>query len=112
TRDGDIAGLGGPDASEALQALAAPLEIPPLAPVPEDHVLTRSFFLLQDFPGRWQGHPVWAEAPPVGAEAEAGQPFRHLNDGVSPVVIGGNSWAEAWAIDENGYYTFPVGSGW
>ena len=42
TRDGDIAGLGGPDGSAALQRLAAPLDIPPLAPIPADHVLTLS----------------------------------------------------------------------
>jgi hypothetical protein len=23
-------------------------------------------------------------------------PFRNLNDGVTPVVIGGNDWAAAW----------------
>lgn len=112
TRDGDIAGVGGPDMSQALRRLAAPLDIPPLAPVPDDHVLTRTFYLLDDFPGRWRGNPVWAEAPPVNAEAQAGVPFRQLNDGVSPVVIGGNSWAEAWAVDQNGYFAFPVGHGW
>lgn len=112
TRDGDLAGVGGPDMSDALRRLAAPLDIPPLAPVPGDHVLTRSFYLLSDFPGRWQGNPVWTEAPPVSAVAAEGVPFRQLNDGVSPVVIGGNSWAEAWAVDDNGYATFPVGRGW
>ncbi|WP_103172717.1 DUF4159 domain-containing protein [Paracoccus sp. SY] len=112
TRDGDVTGVGGPDMSQALQALAAPLEVPPLSPVPDDHVLTRSFYLLADFPGRWQGNPVWLEAPPAGAQAAEGVPFRQLNDGVSPVVIGGNSWAEAWAVDENGYPTFPIGGGW
>ncbi len=112
TRDGDVAGVGGPDMSQALRDLAAPLEIPPLAPVPHDHVLTRSFYLLEDFPGRWQGSPVWVEAPPAGVEAAEGVPFRHLNDGVSPVVIGANSWAEAWAMDVNGFPTFPIGRGW
>lgn len=111
TRDGDIAGLGGPDGQAALQRLAAPLDIPPLAPIPGDHVLTRSFYLMQDFPGRYQGRQVWAEAPPAGAEAAEGVPFRNLNDGVSPVLIGGNSWAEAWAIDANGLPMFTVGSG-
>lgn len=111
TRDGDIAGLGGPDGSAALQRLAAPLDIPPLAPVPDDHVLTRSFYLLRDFPGRYQGHRIWAEAPPAGAEAAEGVPFRSLNDGVSPVIIGGNAWAEAWAVDDNGLPMFSVGSG-
>ncbi|MDM7458182.1 MAG: DUF4159 domain-containing protein, partial [Paracoccus sp. (in: a-proteobacteria)] len=112
TRDGDLAGVGGPDMTGPLRRLAAPLDIPPLAPVPEDHVLTRTFYLLADFPGRWQGNPVWVEAPPAGAEAEAGMPFRQLNDGVTPVVIGGNSWAEAWAIDDAGAPVFPVGRGW
>lgn len=111
TRDGDIAGLGGPDGQAALQRLAAPLDIPPLAPIPGDHVLTRSFYLMQDFPGRYQGRQVWAEAPPAGAEAAEGVPFRNLNDGVSPVIIGGNSWAEAWAVDQNGLSLFTVGSG-
>lgn len=111
TRDGDIAGLGGPDGAEALQRLAAPLDIPPLAPIPRDHVLTRSFYLLDDFPGRYQGADVWAEAPPAGAEAAEGVPFRNLNDGVSPVIIGGNSWAEAWAVGENGLPVYTVGSG-
>ena len=72
TRDGDVAGLGGPDLGQTLRNLAAPLEIPPLAPIPEDHVLTRSFYILEDFPGRWQGNPVWVEAPPAGAEAAEG----------------------------------------
>lgn len=111
TRDGDIAGLGGPDGAAALKRLAAPLDIPPLAPVPRDHVLTRTFYLLQDFPGRYQGRDIWAEAPPADAAAAEGVPFRSLNDGVSPVVIGGNSWAEAWALDENGLPMFSVGSG-
>ncbi|RCW80027.1 DUF4159 domain-containing protein [Paracoccus lutimaris] len=110
TRDGDIAGLGGPDGAAALKRLAAPLDIPPLAPVPRDHVLTRTFYLLQDFPGRYQGRDIWAEAPPADAAAAEGVPFRSLNDGVSPVVIGGNSWAEAWAMDENGLPMFSVGS--
>ncbi|TRW95691.1 DUF4159 domain-containing protein [Paracoccus sp. M683] len=112
TRDGDLAGLGGPDMGASLQGLAAPLEIPPLSPVPEDHVLTRAFYLLEDFPGRWQGRPVWVEAPPAGAEATEGVPFRNLNDGVTPVVIGANSWAEAWAVDDSGMPRFPVGRGY
>lgn len=111
TGDGDIAGLGGPDRNAALRNLAAPLEIPPLAPLADDHVLTRSFYLLSDFPGRWQGQPVWAEAP-LSQEAAGEGGFRQLNDGVSPVLIGANSWAEAWAVDEDGMALFPVGRGW
>ncbi|TMV91367.1 DUF4159 domain-containing protein [Thioclava sp. BHET1] len=111
TRDADIAGFGeATPAGKRLQSLAAPLDIPPLAPIPPDHVLTRTFYLLQDFPGRYDG-TIWVEAPPADAERADGMPFRNLNDGVTPVVIGGNAWAEAWAVDANGRPLFPVGRG-
>ena len=45
------------------------------------------------------------------AELAEGMPFRNLNDGVTPVVIGGNDWARAWAVDEFGNRMFPVGRG-
>lgn len=112
TNDGDVAGLGGPDMSQDLRRLAAPLEVPPLAPIPEDHVLTRTFYLLDDFPGRWSGNPVWVEAPPAAGQGDVTSGFRQLNDGVSPVVIGANGWAQAWAIDEGGYPRFPIRGGW
>lgn len=112
TRDGDIGGTGGPDdGSAALQSLAAPLEIPPLVPLPEDHVLTRSFYLLTDLPGRYFGQPVWVEAPTIRTEDEDQGPLPVRNDGVSPVIIGGNNWAEAWAIDGNGLPLYNLGSG-
>ncbi len=112
TRDGDIAGSGQTPESQMLQRLAAPLDIPPLEVVPEDHVLTRTFYLLQDFPGRHDSPEVWVEASPPDAEQAEGMPFRNLNDGVTPVVIGGNDWAGAWAIDEYGAPLFPVGRGY
>ncbi|RKF16132.1 DUF4159 domain-containing protein [Roseovarius spongiae] len=112
TRDADVAGFGAASPNGArLQRLAAPLDIPPLEPVPRDHVLTRAFYLLQDFPGRYAGQPVWVEAAPPDAEQVEGMPFRNLNDGVTPVVIGGNDWAAAWAVDRRGAPMFPVGRG-
>lgn len=112
TRDGDLSGTGGTPEGRRLQQIAAGLDIPPLEPVPEDHVLTRSFYLLQDFPGRHTGAPVWVEAAPADAEQAEGMPFRNLNDGVTPVVIGGNDWASAWAVDDSGVAMFPVGRGY
>jgi hypothetical protein len=112
TRDGDVSGFGGSTPEgRRLQALAAPLDIPPLEPMPADHVLTRSFYLLQDFPGRFQGRAIWVEAAPPDAEQAEGMPFRNLNDGVTPVVIGGNDWAAAWAVDQRGLPLVPVGRG-
>ena len=113
TRDADIArfGTGSPNGRK-LQQLAAPLDIPPLEPVPEDHVLTRTFYLLQDFPGRHNSRDVWVEAAPPDAELVEGMPFRNLNDNVTPVIIGGNDWASAWAMDDRGNPLVPIGRGY
>ena len=112
TRDADIAGFGAASPNgRKLQQLASGLDIPALEPVPTDHVLTRTFYLLQDFPGRHTSRDVWVEAAPKDAETIEGMPFRNLNDGVTPVVIGGNDWASAWAMDNRGNALFPVGRG-
>jgi hypothetical protein len=105
TRDQQFLGPGGAagglpwstPGNEDLQRLVRGLDIPPLVPVPPDHVLTKSYYLMQDFPGRWSGGTLWVEA----AESR-------INDGVSPVVIGGNDWASAWAFDKTGLPLFPV----
>jgi hypothetical protein len=112
TRDGDISGYGitTPEGRK-LQSLAAGLDIPALDPVPTDHVLTRAFYLLQDFPGRFPRGTVWVEAALSDVEQIDGMPFRNLNDGVTPVVIGGADWAGAWAVDANGMPMVPVGHG-
>ncbi|MEO1452232.1 MAG: DUF4159 domain-containing protein [Pseudomonadota bacterium] len=112
TRDADISRFGGGSpAGRKLQELARPLDIPPLEMIPDDHVLTRTFYLLQDFPGRHVSRDVWVEAAPADAERAEGMPFRNLNDNVTPVVVGGNDWAAAWATDANGRQMFPVGRG-
>ena len=112
TRDANIAGFGASSPNGAkLKKLAAPLDIPPLEQLPDDHVLTRTFYLLQDFPGRHTGRSVWVEAAPPDAEKIEGMPFRNLNDGVTPVVIGGNDWAAAWAMDARLNPIYPVGRG-
>lgn len=94
-------GGGSRDAESDLRRLAGGLTIPALIRVPDDHVLTRSFYLLRDFPGRWRGRPVWVERLETG-----------VNDGVSSVVIGSHDWAAAWAIDDRGrplFATVPGG---
>ncbi|WP_417248420.1 DUF4159 domain-containing protein [Celeribacter sp.] len=112
TRDADISGFGRTTPTGVkLQELAAPLDIPPLEPIPADHVLTRTFYLLQDFPGRHTGGELWVEAAPADAQNVEGMPFRNLNDNVTPVIIGGNDWASAWAMDAYGNAMRPVGRG-
>ena len=112
TRDADTARFGSSSpAGRKLQAIARSLDIPAIAPIPSDHVLTRTFYLLQDFPGRYASRDVWVEEAAFAAPQAEGMPFRNLNDGVTPVIIGGNDWARAWAVDENGQRMFPVGRG-
>jgi len=112
TRDADLARFGSASpAGRKLQAIAVGLDIPALEPIPQDHVLTRTFYLLQDFPGRHASRDVWVESAPASSEQEDGMPFRDLNDGVTPVVVGGNDWAAAWAQTDAGAPMVPVGRG-
>lgn len=112
TRDANLGGLGaGTENGRRLRQLADRLNIPGLEPIPSDHVLTRAFYLLRDFPGRHGQTDVWVEAAPKDAVRIEGVPFRNLNDGVTPVVIGGNDWASAWAMTRRGAYMYPVGRG-
>ncbi|MBY0335104.1 MAG: DUF4159 domain-containing protein, partial [Acetobacteraceae bacterium] len=80
-----------PGARQALRRVTQGLAIPPLMPVPEEHVLRRAFYLLNELPGRFAGGTVWVSR----IEDRA-------NDSVSPVVIGGHDWIGAWAVDERG----------
>jgi len=114
TRDAPLAGLEGVSTpgETTLRRLLAKLDIPPLAPVPADHVLTKAFYLLQDFPGRWAGGQAWVEAlPTADPNADPGATPARGGDGVSPVIIGGNDWASAWAKDLQGRPTAAVTPG-
>jgi Domain of unknown function (DUF4159)/Aerotolerance regulator N-terminal len=90
---GDFASSSG--TSDALKRILAKLDIPPLEPVPESHVLTRSFYLLKSFPGRYEGGPLWVETQSADTTGNS-------SDGVSGIIIGSNDYAAAWALDRDG----------
>ena len=103
TRDltlGPLRGANSPG-EQTLRRLISKLDLPPLQPVPGDHVLTKAFYLLNEFPGRWDGGKVWVEALPPRDPNAPPEPARG-GDGVSPVIIGSNDWASAWAVDSQG----------
>jgi len=112
TRDLTLGTSRGQDnpGEQTLKRLLGKLDMPPLQPVPPDHVLTKAFYLLQDFPGRWDGGKVWVEALPP-PDPDAGPAPARGGDGVSPVIIGGNDWAAAWAIDNEGRGLVAVSPG-
>ncbi|HSI01099.1 MAG TPA: DUF4159 domain-containing protein, partial [Reyranella sp.] len=87
---------GNPD----LKRLLGGIETPPLIVMPPDHVLTKSFYLLSDMPGRWTGGKVWIEAG-----------SGRVNDGVTTIIIGTNDYAGAWAVDQRGRGVNPVTPG-
>ncbi|MEP6831270.1 MAG: DUF4159 domain-containing protein [Rhizomicrobium sp.] len=104
TRDltlGAVRGANSPG-QQTLRRLTQGLDLPPLEPVPADHVLTKAFYILKDFPGRWTGGQVWVERLPPAAKGGERVPARG-GDGVSPVIIGSNDWAAAWAVDPSGH---------
>lgn len=93
-------------AGDRLREILATFDIPPLEPVPADHVLTKTYYLLDDFPGRYNEGDFWVEALPPAQEGEI-RPVRPA-DGVSPILITSNDLAAAWAIEDDGAYMFPM----
>lgn len=97
-----------------MREIARALNLPPLAPLDEDHVLSRTFYLMSDYPGRWRGGRVWTEAPPPARNGDEPPPadipqFDRVDDAASPVIVGSADWASAWAVDEDGLPLFPIG---
>jgi len=91
----------------ALRAILSSLDIPELEPVPRDHVLTKTFFLLHDFPGRFTTGQLWVEALPAESEEETNRPAR-AGDGVSSILITSNDLAGAWAMRPDGQPMLPL----
>lgn len=78
----------------ALRTITSSLNIPPIMPISKDHVLGRSFYLLDTFSGRYDNGVIWLEQQSVSGR-----------DGVSSVIIGSNDWASGWAdyTQKSGY---------
>ena len=93
--EGGIAPTG--DGAARLRQILSGLQVPSLVPVTPRHVLTKSFYLLKEFPGRWTGGTLWVEKSAGNA-----------NDGVSSLIIGANDYAAAWATDITGQPLYPV----
>jgi hypothetical protein len=96
-----LAGRGG----TALQRLLSKLDVPRLEPVPENHVVTKSFYLLRSFPGRWDGGQLWVEA----SNNDNNDTHKaRVSDGVTSIMITSNDFAAAWALDDRGRPLYPV----
>jgi hypothetical protein len=107
-------GEGGASQTPAMRTLRdilSSLDIPELEPVPRDHVLTKTFYLLRDFPGRFNSGQTWVEALPREDDEEASSRPARGGDGVSPIIITSNDLAGAWALRPDGQPMLPLTPG-
>jgi len=117
TRDAVVAppGAGGETRSPGmleLRKILSSLDIPELEPVSRDHVLTKTFYLLRDFPGRFNSGQLWVEAlPAVNDDEESSRRPARGGDGVSSIIITSNDLAGAWAIQPDGQPALPMVEG-
>jgi len=94
-----------------LRKILSSLDIPELEPVPRDHVLTKTFYLLRDFPGRFDTGQLWVEALPATSEEETSSRPARGGDGVSSILITSNDFAGAWATQSDGQPMLPMVEG-
>jgi hypothetical protein len=116
TRDAIEASPGDNGASQtpgmlALRDILSSLDVPELEPVPREHVLTKTFYLLRDFPGRFDSGQTWVETLPRDEDEDAASHPARGGDGVSPIIITSNDLAGAWAIRPDGQPMLPLSPG-
>lgn len=83
-----------------LRKLTENIQISELMPVESGHIIGKSFYLLNNFPGLYTGGSLWVEKEPSPD-----------HDGVTSVFIGGNDWASAWsdaAVDRERFNRIAV----
>ncbi len=93
-----------------LREVTKGLDLPALEVTPRDHVITKTFYLLDGFVGRYANGDTWVEALPPEPANGAARPVR-ATDNVSAVVITSNDLASAWAQDKSGQPLYPLTPG-
>jgi hypothetical protein len=96
---------------QTLREILSSLDVPELEPVPREHVLTKTFYLLRDFPGRFNSGQTRVETLPREDDDEAASKPARGGDGVSPIIITSNDLAGAWAIRPDGQPMLPLTPG-
>ena len=82
---------------KTIKSFLASIEADNLSPINEGHTLTKSFYLLKKFSGRWDNKNLLIESSNLEEK-----------DGVSSVILGFNDWAGAWALDINKNPLYPI----
>jgi len=110
TRDALAAQPDGPPTPEGLwlRSLLKGVDVPQLELVPRDHVLTKTFYLLDRIVGRTMVGQTWIEALPPPDPNERMQRPARAGDSVSPIIIVSDDLAAGWASDREGRALFPL----
>jgi hypothetical protein len=110
TRDALAASPGAPATPEGLwlRALLDGVDVPELEPTPRDHVLTKTFYLLDRIVGRTEIGQTWVEALPAPDPNDRMQRPVRAGDSVSPIIIVSDDLAAAWATDAEGRPLYPL----
>ncbi|OUU61753.1 MAG: hypothetical protein CBC22_06885 [Alphaproteobacteria bacterium TMED62] len=82
---------------KAIRNFLSSIEVKTLTVLPKNHTLTKSFYLLKKFPGKWDNRVLLIENNNL-----------EYKDGVSSIILGFNDWAKAWSLDKNNIPLFPL----
>ncbi len=74
--------------AKQMRNLTRNIQISELIKNPKNHLLSRSYYLMDKFPGKYVGGNIWVEK----------EPDVH-HDGVTSIIIGSNDWAASWSKD-------------
>ncbi|GAA5097582.1 DUF4159 domain-containing protein [Bartonella acomydis] len=91
--------------TQRLRTILKGLNIPALEPASTDHVIARSFYIMPDFPGLYRGSPLWVA---TSSSNKNNKNSHRAGDNVSSLLITGNNFAGAWALDEKGMWKYPL----
>ncbi len=93
--------------TQLMRRILAGIDVPDLEPLPRDHVITKTFYILDGFVGRYASGRVWIEVLQRNQDQDRTRPAQ-AGDRVSPIIITGNDLAAAWAVDRMGQPRFPL----
>ena len=80
------------DKLEDLKTLFSELGILGLYQINSNHTLSKSYYLLDKYPGRYDNKILLLDTDNL-----------EYKDGVSSIIVGYNHWVGAWAKDKNNY---------
>ncbi|WP_455478130.1 DUF4159 domain-containing protein [Bartonella sp. B10] len=91
--------------TQRLRTILRELNIPAIEPASSDHVISRSFYIMPDFPGLYRGSPLWVESSSMNKKSND---FLASGDNVSSILITANNFSGAWALDQKGSWKYPL----